>query len=227
MKLTLKEKRVETSDVISFIFTPQGSLSWKAGQFLHYFLPHPNPDQRKIDRFFTIASASFEGVVRLTTRFAKEHGSSFKKALFDLEVGSEIETQGPGGSFIVDDPLQSYVFLAGGIGITPFRSILLDLDHSGKPVNVTLLYGNRNTEIVYQDELDSLAAKHPSLKIHYLIDPQKIDLESIKSLVPNIQLPVYYLSGPEPMVKAMEEMLANLKIPKEKIKLDYFPGYTD
>ena len=92
MKLELLEKISETEDVISFIFKPLESLEWKAGQFVYYKIPHKNPDNRGIIRHFTIASAPHEKHIRLTTRFFYEGGSSFKKALNTLEIGSQVDT---------------------------------------------------------------------------------------------------------------------------------------
>jgi len=84
MKLKLIEKKQETPDVISFIFSPSETLTWQPGQFLHYVLHHEPTDDRGSDRWFTNAAAPFEGNVRITTRLASENGSSFKKKLFSL-----------------------------------------------------------------------------------------------------------------------------------------------
>jgi len=80
MKLTLRTIKQEASDIFSFIFTPERPLRWKAGQYLHYILKHQKPDDRGVERYFSIASAPQEERVMLTTRFAPK-GSSFKKAL--------------------------------------------------------------------------------------------------------------------------------------------------
>ncbi len=227
MRLKLIQKKPETSDCITFVFQPEQPISWKPGQFLQYTLPHQNPDDRGEKRFFTIASAPYENHIQVTTRFTLEKGSSFKNNLHKLNVGDEIETQGPNGSFSLEDPDKSHVFLAGGIGITPFRSILLQLDHDQNPLNVTLLYSNRNEEIIFKNEFDGLAKKHPELKIHYIIEPQRIDLAAIQSPISDLQSPTYYLSGPKPFVDAMKTNLEQLKIPTEQIKTDYFPGYEN
>jgi len=119
-------------------------LKWQAGQFLHYSLPHPAADDRGITRYFTIASAPFEGHVMLTTRSAAERSSSFKRALRQLPVGAAVDVGEPDGDFVVGDPGDEHVLIAGGIGVTPFRAILLDLDHRELPINATLLYANRS-----------------------------------------------------------------------------------
>lgn len=225
MILTLIDKKQETPDCISFILQPDQPFLWRAGQFLYYTLPHSDPDNRGEKRFFTIASAPFEQKVRITTRFAPEKGSSFKHNLHNLQIGQMIKATGPNGSFVVDDPHLKYVFIAGGIGITPFRAILLDLNYQHLPLNVTLLYANRNDQIVYQAELEDLAKSHLEFKPHFIIDPQKIDNELIRSTVEGLNDKQFYLSGPQPFVEAMEKTLAELGVAKEQIKTDYFPGY--
>src|SRR3984893_17999900 len=84
MKFTLSATKQEASDTFSFIFAPEQPLQWKAGQLLRYVLNHPNPDDRGIERFFSIASAPYEKHVMLTTRFMSKR-SSFKKALKNLK----------------------------------------------------------------------------------------------------------------------------------------------
>lgn len=190
-----------------------------------YKLPQDTPDSRGEERFFTISSAPHEGHIRLTTRFAGDKSSTFKKHLFELKTGDVIEAERVGGKFVVEDPTQEYVFIAGGIGITPFRSILLDLEHRRQPINVTMLYANRDQNFAFKNEFNALSLKHPTLKIQYFVDPQKIDEATILSATQHIR-PIFMISGPEPMVRAYNEMLLNMGVPPNHIKRDMFPGYT-
>lgn len=228
MKLTLISRKEETRDVASFIFRPDADLSWEAGQFLHYTLPHPDADDRKTERYFTIGSASHEGHVMITTRFAGDDKSStFKKALFKMNIGDSIDADGLEGDFIFLEPEKTHVFIAGGIGITPFRAILNDIDHKSLPLNVTLLYANKEKDnVVFKDELEALAARHANFKIHYFFDPERIDEAAIKKIVPDLAKPLFYVSGPEIMVEAFEKSLPPMGIPEENTKRDYFPGYN-
>lgn len=230
MKLKLVEKIEEILDVISFIFKPPRQVSFKAGQFMRYNLSNPQPDERGTSRFFTIASSPFEKKLMITTRFANDKGSSFKESLKKMAVGQEIEAEGPFGSFIIPDEFISegkkLCFVAGGIGITPFRSILLQLDYEKKPFNITLLYASRDQNIVFKDLFDNLSQNHPGFKVYYIIDPQRIDENTFKSLVPDFQTNTYYVSGPAPMVKGIEETLEDLGIERDNILHDYFPGYS-
>src|SRR5580698_4308587 len=124
MKLKLAAKKTESAGVVSFIFKPEEPLMWKAGQFLHYVLNHAPTDDRGSDRWFTIASAPYERHVMITTRLAAKKGSTFKHNLKSLKLGDAIEFSDLDGDFTVDDPRKHYIFIAGGICITPFRSIL-------------------------------------------------------------------------------------------------------
>lgn len=225
MKFTLLEKRQETPDVTSFIFKPDEKLSWKPGQYLHYVLHHRPTDDRGSDRWFTVSSAPFEEHPTITTRFAVEKGSSFKHALAALEVGQEIEMSAIEGDFIIDDPTKQYVFLAGGIGITPFHSILKQADFDKLQLNVTMLYANRDEHVPFKADLDSFASRNPHLKIVYMTSPQRIDEAAIRELITDLHAPIFYISGPEPMVKSLATTLEGMGVPAQQIKIDDFPGY--
>lgn len=226
MKLTLIRKKEEASNVESFIFNSAEPVEWKAGQFLHCILEHEPMDNRGEERWFTIASAPFEKELMITTRIAKEKGSSFKAALNALQIGETIEMPEIDGDFIVEDPTQTYVFIAGGIGITPFHSILKEADHAGVKLNATLLYGNRDDGIAYKEELEGFARSNPNLVIHHVIAPQMIDENLIKKIVPDLQKPIFYVSGPEPMVESLGDVLKAMGVPMDHLKQDYFPGYA-
>ena len=225
MKLKLARRKAESPGVESFIFKPEEPLVWKAGQFLHYVLNHASTDDRGSDRWFTIASAPYERQVMLTTRFTSKRGSTFKKTLKTLKPGDSIEISDLDGDFILNDPKKQYVFIAGGIGITPFRSILKQAEHEGKKLRVQLIYANRKTIAAYKKELEAMAQRNPNFKIHYLFSPQRVDKETIKELVPDLKTPLFYVSGPEPMVESVGKMLQQIGIPKKRIKQDWFPGY--
>ena len=223
MKLRLVGKKRETKDVVTFYFKSPALRSWKAGQYLHYNLAHDNADDRGQERYFTIASAPFEGRVQLTTRFAPE-SSTFKKALKALKPGQGPVAGRPKGDFVVEDPAAEHLFIAGGIGVTPYRAILLDLDHRKLPLHVHLLYANRDRNIVFRRELDALAKRHPEFRISYVVAP-KLDAATIRKALGGSKRAIVYVSGPEPMVEAMEKKLKRMGLPKRRIRTDFFPGY--
>jgi ferredoxin-NADP reductase len=230
MRMRLVERRREAAGVESFIFEPREPVSWRAGQFLHYVLHHEPTDDRGSDRWFTVSAAPYEGRVMLTTRVTAEQQSSFKKALIALELGSEaLEVSDIDGDFVIDPPAggptSTYVFIAGGIGITPYRAILKQLDHDGADIHATLLYGNRDRDIPFKAELDALAGRHAGLQIHYLVAPEKIDEAAIRQYVPDLAAPTFYVSGPEPMVESLHGVLKGMGVAPERLKGDWFPGY--
>lgn len=225
MKLVLIGKKTEAADATSFIFKSEITTPWQAGQFLHYTLPHDNPDDRKDERYFTISAAPFEKNIMLTTRFA-EKGSSFKRALSALPLGGTIEASGPEGDFVITDSGTELIFIAGGIGITPYRAILLDLDRRGVSINAKLLYANRDSSFIYKEELGALTAKHKNFTIRYFVSPERIDEIVIRKEVADLTRPTFYVSGPEAMVESFEKMLLGMGVPDGNLKRDYFPGYN-
>jgi ferredoxin-NADP reductase len=241
MILTFKEKIQRTSDCFSFMFSTQNPVTWLAGQFMQFSIQHENPDDRGINRFFTICTAPYERDIMITTRYESEKSSTFKKALFSLEKNQSISafqplgefTVGPavvgssGGSTGVSGGGKDYVFIAGGIGITPYRAILKDLDHKDELKNyrIRLLYSNRNQEIVFKDDFDVLANANDSFKVRYIISPEKCDIGLIKVAITDWNKKTYYISGPPGMVKSIETDLITNGIEKNNLKLDYFPGY--
>ncbi|MCL6096077.1 MAG: FAD-dependent oxidoreductase [Patescibacteria group bacterium] len=225
MELTLIEKKPETLSAVSFFFKPAIPVLWTPGQFLIYTLDHRNPDVRGKMRFFTISSAPFENHIAITTKIDDKSPSSFKKALNQMPIGGKIKAKGPDGNFVVEDVFAEYVFIAGGIGITPFRPIILDLTKDKSPIKVTLLYANKNGDILFKNELEEITKSNPNIKIHYFVSPVRIDRDSIKKLVSDLKKSLYYISGPNPMVEEMLGMLKTLGVEGKKIKSDYFDGY--
>lgn len=179
MNLKLIDKTPEASDAISFSFIPDEYVKFKPGQFFKYHIHNNSPDKRGESRFFTISAAPFENKIMITTRINRTRSSSFKKDLFNLKIGETIEGEGPKGSFILENPNRELVFIAGGIGITPFRSMLLDLDHKGKPLNMSLLYATRDKDAFFHKEFEKLARKHPEFKIYYVVSGKNTQAEKM------------------------------------------------
>lgn len=226
MKLVFKGKQVRQGNVTRFTFRPAEPVTWKPGQYIHYTIPHDNPDDRGIERWFTISSAPFENEIWVTTRINDVRSSSFKQTLLNLEPGEAIETGEPEGDFIVEDLTREYVFVAGGIGITPFRSILNQIHHDGQEIRVELLYANRDeNSIAFKDELESLSQAHPGFNITYFNGDHRIDENALKAAGHKLNNPTYYISGPEPMTEAFKVTLDTMGVDQSHAKFDYFPGY--
>ncbi len=225
MKLTLINKIQESKDIYTFVFEPENPITWKAGQHIFLNIPHENPDERGEIRHFTISSAPFEKDLFITTKFDFEKGSSFKKALLKLNQGDSIEGFNLGGNFIIKDLKSKYVFIAGGIGITPYRSILMDLVNEGGLPDVVLFYCSKAEGFIFTDILDEIKKKYDQLVVHFVIEPQLINGEIIKEKALDFNDRIFYISGPMVMVKIVEEILLKLNIGKSNIVKDYFPGY--
>lgn len=224
MALQLIQKIHLTDNVWSFRFKPSESFTWEAGQFIRVELPHDHPDAEGTKRWFTVSAPPFEGVVQITTRVTK---STFKQALSKLPIGGELQLlEKPDGDFVWVDTDKPMVFIAGGIGITPFHSILAQRAHEGRPLAITLIYSNRTDAIAFKDEFDAMAQKDPRLKIHYVIG-ERMTPQKLASLDPQLNDSLVYLSGPEPMVEALGDQLRAAGLADAQLKQDFFPNYTE
>ena len=150
--------------------------------------------------------------------------SKYKQHLNSLQPGDEIEVYELGGGFTwEDDPSEPIVMVAAGIGITPFRSILLERQSAGKSLNATLLYFNRDDQVPFRELLEKIVAEHPEFKIK-VISGERITADRILELAPQAKDQVVYLSGSKPMVLALAEELEKRNV---KTKQDRFPGYDE
>lgn len=245
--LKLKEKVQIAKDTYDFIFGLEKQLSFTPGQYMEWTLGHKNPDSRGNRRYFTLASSPTEDNLRIGVKFYPE-GSSFKRRLLTMDAGGEIVAGQLAGDFTLPKDLnKKLVFMAGGIGITPFRSMIKYLLDTGGYCDIVLLYSNKTVEdIAYREILDQ-ASKTLGIKIVYVLtDVQKspgvnvvhlsggqggwtiglIDEQMIKKEVPDFKERIFYISGPHSMVDAFEVILKNMGISKSQIKTDYFPGYA-
>jgi ferredoxin-NADP reductase len=225
MLLTLQEKEHLVDNVWAFRFKPSEPLTWVAGQFVQVELPHDNPDEEGAKRWFTNSAAPYEGILQITTRVTE---SSFKQALSKLEVGS---TQlqllaGAHGGFVWQDSELPIVFIAGGIGVTPFRSILKQRSHDRQPLDVTLVYSSRTPDVPFKDELAQWSASDAGLHVQYVVGT-RLTAESLAGLLPALNQSLVYLSGPEPMVEALGGDLEKHGLPKAQLKQDFFPNYDE
>lgn len=226
MQLVLAQKITELPNVVTFVWTAPEPFSWKAGQFLKYTLPHPGADDRGESRWFTICAAPFEGSPRITTRISSADGSSFKAALLALKPGQTIEASGPMGGFVLADPTAPFVMVAGGIGITPYLAMLRQMHHDGVQIRGQLLYANRTDQIPYKSEFDNLAQAHKGFEVQYFVGDHQITIDDLTASGTSLGEPIFYLSGPEPMVGHFEQQLFDAGIEPGRVKTDYFPGYN-
>lgn len=226
MNLKLIKIKNESTNIKTFVFEPDEKLIWKAGQYLIVSLNHDNSDLRGKMRFLTISASPFEKHPAITTRITS-NSSSFKKALADLKIGEKISAKGPKGDLIINDSDKNYIFIAEGIGITPLRAIIKQLDFEQKTININLLYINKTYEIPFKNELEGIAKKNNEFKIHYFTNSDEINKKTFTKLTKDLKKNIYYISGKEITIETIKKYLKDLGVPKNNIKEDYFLGYKN
>ncbi|BCL80557.1 NQR2_RnfD_RnfE and FNR_like domain-containing protein [Ktedonobacteria bacterium brp13] len=234
--LTLNRKIKMGHNVFDFVFRPSQKLTYRPGQYMEFTLAHPHADSRGNRRYFTLASSPTENFVHLGIRFY-DQGSSFKQAMFQMNGKTQFVAAQIAGDFTLPtDPTQKLVFIAGGIGITPFRSMLKYLLDTQQRRDIVMFYANRRAdEIVYKDVLSEVQAKLGIRTFYTLTDTAavprnwsafvgRIQEQMLLDVLPDYLERTYYLSGPPDMVRAYEQVLKNLQVRHEQIKKDFFPG---
>ena len=234
--LKLKRRSKVASDIVDFVFQPSQRLAFEPGQYVEFTLDLEKPDSRGNRRFFTLASAPTEEDLRLGVRFYN-NGSSFKRTLLRINNSTKMLAGQVAGDFTLPkDPRQKLVFIAGGIGITPFRSMLKYLLDTNQPRDIVLFYINRTAdEIAYRDVFGD-AQTWLGVKVFYTLTGTKsvprnwpglvgrIDELTLQQAVPDYQERTYYISGPPEMVRAYEHMLKHMRVPAGQINKDFFQG---
>jgi ferredoxin-NADP reductase len=236
--LRLKEKIKIAPDIYDFIFMADKKMKFTSGQYMEWTLGHEHPDSRGNRRYFTLASSPTEDNLRIGVKFY-EASSSFKKSLLKMNDKNEVVVSQLAGEFILPKNSRGkYVFIAGGIGITPFRSILKNLLDTKQRRDIILFYANKfATEIVYKNIFDKAQQILGIKTIYALTDKSsvpprwqgkigRIDEQMIKTAVPDYPERTFYLSGPHSLVTAFEEVLKKMGIAKRQIKTDFFPGFV-
>lgn len=225
--LSLREKIQIAPDIYDFTFNLNSKFNFLPGQYMEWTLGHKNPDSRGNRRYFTIAASPTEKKLRLGVKFYPK-GSSFKKALVSMAIGDSIVASGLTGEFTLPkDPDQKLVFIAGGIGVTPYRSMIKYLLDTQQRRDIILLYSNKLAEeIVYKDIFDN--AQELGIKTVYVVTNTigYIDEKMIRKEVPDFKDRTFYISGPHSMVDAFEKILKRMGISGNQIKVDFFPGYA-
>ncbi len=256
IELSLLEKdKIEGTDVTSFKFSKQNDqggegaedktpLNYTAGQFAFFDIGGVYNDPKGPIRHFTISSSPTENFMMFSTRI---RDSPYKKRLLTLEERAKVKVRGPEGQFVLhQDYSKAAVFLSGGIGVTPFRSMIKYATDEQLSLKITMFDSNRNRDsILFKKEFDEWANKNKNLKIIYTIseDEQqqssstandwkgehgRIDKAMILKYLDNniLNNSIFYICGPPSMLKAMQSLLQdNLEIPRERIKVEEFTGY--
>jgi ferredoxin-NADP reductase/Na+-translocating ferredoxin:NAD+ oxidoreductase RnfD subunit len=225
-------------NALDFIFESQRHLAYEPGQYMEWTLPHDKTDSRGNRRYFTLASSPTENDLRLGIKFYK-NGSSYKRAMLAMTPQTPIVAAQVSGDFVMpEDASRKLAFIAGGIGITPYRSMIKYLIDREQKRDVVLLYSARSAEeITYRDVFEEAHQKLGLKTVYTLTDEATplpdtnyragyITSEVIKAEIPDYQDRTFYLSGTHDMVTAMREALTDLGIHHSHIKTDFFPGYA-
>ena len=222
---------------MAFHFSRPPGFRHQAGQSLSLtLLDPPETDGEGNGRTFTIASAPHEPELMIATRM---RDTAFKRVLKTAPIGTPVRMDGPDGEMVLhDDAARPAVFLAGGIGITPFISIARYAANGRLPHRLYLFYANRRPEdAAFLRELQKMDELNPN---HHLIaimaEPEKsaqpwlgetgfIRRELLERHLPELKSPIYYFAGPPQMTIAMKQMLNEIGIGEEALRYEEFFGY--
>ncbi len=218
MLLKLLDKKVENEKVFSLVFEKPKNYFFYPGQYIDLKLPVK--DKLGNSRTFSFSSSPTEKDLVLTL---KKGVTPYKKYLENIKEGEEFETTHPIGTFTLDESSEA-IFIAGGVGIAPFRSnIKFCLDQKLK-TKITLIYSNSDENFPFKDELDKWKENLPNLNIiyHNTSKLPRLTILDAKYLSPNI---IYYLAGPPGLVYGMQEALLKQGIDLANIRIESFDGY--
>ncbi len=233
----LTKREEVTEGTMAFHFAKPADFQFRAGQSVDITLLNPpEADAEGNTRAFSIASAPFDEDLMIATRM---RDTAFKRALRNALPGLQVKIEGPSGSFVLHRKAEKpAVFLAGGIGITPFLSIIRQAAHDKAPHQLHLFYSNRRPEdAAFLDRLLAAPKQNPHFHlIATMTEMNKsrrpwngetgfINSDMISKHLPSLQGPIYYLAGPPAMVAAMRRILTGAGVDEDDIRTEEFSGY--
>ncbi|HWL28256.1 MAG TPA: FAD-dependent oxidoreductase [Burkholderiaceae bacterium] len=234
---TLTSKSDVAEGTTAFFFSKPDGFLFKPGQAIDVILPADGRDPQDADRHaFSIVSAPYQNELCITTRM---RDSAFKGALKALPVGGRVQIDGPFGSLTLHNNVsRPAVFVAGGIGITPFMSILRHAEHEALPHELLLVYSNRRPEdAAFLQELQALEQRHPHFRLRATMTQMQasdlpwsgetglMDDAMLRRALDGLSDPLVYLVGPPGMVEAMKATLERVGVDDDDIRTEEFYGY--
>jgi ferredoxin-NADP reductase len=234
VRATVAETREVAKGTLLVLFSVEDYPDYRPGAYFWVELPDRGHDDEKgLRRHISLVTSPTEkGVVGLATRL---RDTAFKRTLAELEVGDEVQVEEPKGSFLLpEDASAEYVFVAGGIGITVFRSMLRSIADTGAPYRVTLVYSNRDRESsAFLDELEELEARIDGLRVVLTMtdepgwegETRRLDADVLGELVGGLEGKTFLVAGPPAMAEAVSESLRAAGLPDERVLADSFSGY--
>lgn len=226
MQLRIRDRKVISSDYISFIFDKPDNFLFYPGQYISLILPITETEWRGNTRDFTIASSPTEDYLMITF---KKGITRYKHYLESLTPGDTIEISHPAGTFTLDET-EPAIFIAGGIGITPFRSMIKYVVDNNLSTPITLLYSHSGHQFPFQEEFNKWR-KQINLTTHYIdtLHQSRLNHTSLPSFIPHYSsqdTPIFYLAGSSEMIKDIHNILEEkLTIDPINIRVDSFDGY--
>jgi len=233
----LRKREEPARDTMAFYFDKPAGFEFKPGQTVDMTLiDPPETDAEGNIRTFSIASAPFDPQLMIATRM---RNTAFKRVLKTMPLGTAVKIDGPGGSFTLHkNQAKPAVFLAGGIGITPFFSIIRQAASAKLPHQLCLFYSNRGPEDApFLAALEDSARQNPNFHfVPTMTNMEKsqrewkgekglIDRDMVAKHVPSLQGPIYYVAGPPGMVTAMRQMLVAAGVDEDDLRTEEFAGY--
>jgi ferredoxin-NADP reductase len=230
-EITLLRREPVAEGTMAFYFEKPDGFVHEAGQNAMFTLIEPREeDAAGPSRAFTIASAPHEPELMIATRM---RDSAFKRFLAAAKPGAKLEMEGPLGLMVLhEDASRPAVFLAGGIGITPFLAMARDAAKRQLPNQITLIYSNRRPQhAAFLAELEGLQG--PKFRLvstmteapEWRGEKRLISRELLAEHVPDLQAPVYYFAGPPGMTMAVQGMLKELGVSEDDMRSEEFYGY--
>ena len=234
MKATVAEKREVAKGTLLTLFEADGYPDYRPGSYFWVELPdRGHTDEKGLRRHISLVTSPTERpLVGLATRL---RDSAFKRTLAELEVGDEVAVEEPKGSFLLpEDTSAEYVFVAGGIGITVFRSMLRYIADEQLPYRVTLVYSNRDREsAAFLDELEELERRIDGLRVVLTMtdDPEwegetrHLDADVLRDLLGGLEGKTFFVAGPPEMAQSVADSLTGAGLPEDRVLADKFSGY--
>jgi len=235
VNIKLKSKKEVASQTMAFHFEKPAGFTFKAGQFADFILIKPAETDAEGDiRGFSLG-APYEDDIIFTTRM---RDTAFKRNLKKMAIGTEVIFDGAYGSFTLQNNTKiPAVFLSGGIGITPVRSIVLQATHDKTAHKIFLFYANKTPkDAAYLDELTAAQKVNANFKlVASMTDTDGSEgwkgetgfftKEMLKKYIGDLSLPIYYISGPASMVTSIRKTLNEAGIDDDNIRTEEFSGY--
>lgn len=229
----IKKEEVANGTMAFYFEKPEG-LEFRAGQFADYTLLNPSEtDEEGNIRGFSLVHAPYEGGLVAATRM---RDTAFKRVLRDLPLGSEVKFDGPYGDFTLHKTEATpAVFLIGGIGITPVRSMIAQATHDKTSHQISLFYANKTlADAPFMEDFERFSKENSNFSFVPVLgeapedwqgEKGRIDAAMIKRHLDDISKPIFYLAGPEGMVKAMRQLLIGMDVNEDNIRTEEFSGY--